>query len=156
MHVASIPLFLLLTAGVTAQSSDNDDKASAPTQQQPSDEEGPPAVAVLGSTGLRASSADGRYVMNLWFRGQFRYAYPFDASPTTAEGFEAPSESSFSVRRARVKLGGNVYQTWLKYYFEYDLPSNQLLDAQFTLSRIPWLELTVGQWKATYNRERVD
>jgi phosphate-selective porin len=156
MHLATIPLFLLLTAGATAQSSDDDDKQSAPTREQPPDEEAPPGVAVLGSTGLEASSPDGRYVMHLWFRGQFRYSYPFDADPTTAEDFEAAAESSFSVRRARVKLGGNVYQPWLKYYFEYDFPSTRLLDLHFTISRIPWLQLRVGQWKATYNRERVD
>jgi phosphate-selective porin len=155
-HLASFPLWLVLTTGLTIQSSDDEDKQSAPPQEQPPDEETPPGVAVLGSTGLEASSPDGRYVMHLWFRGQFRYAYPFDADPTAAEDFEAPAESSFSVRRARVKLGGNVYQPWLKYYFEYDFPSTRLLDLHFTLSHIPWLQLRVGQWKAPYNRERVD
>jgi phosphate-selective porin len=123
---------------------------------QISDEEKPPEDSVFGTTGIEVASADGRYRIHLWFRGQFRYTYPFDDASTTAEGFNQPAVSSIDVRRARIKLGGNIYRPWLKYYFEYDFSKNQLLDLRFTLSRYRWLQLRVGQWKVNYNRERVD
>jgi hypothetical protein len=44
----------------------------------------------------------------------------------------------------------------LKYYLEYDFIVPTLLDLHFTVSKVPWLQLRVGQWKVTYNRERVD
>lgn len=120
------------------------------------DEEQPPLSSALGSLGLDIKTADGRYRMHLWFRGQFRYSYPFEDAPTSASDFEEPAASSIDVNRARIKLGGNVYQTWLKYYLEYDFVVPTLLDLHFTVSKVPWLQLRVGQWKVTYNRERVD
>lgn len=155
LSVATL-FFLLLAVGASPQSSGDDEDSPEPTQERPPDEEVPPSTTVLGGPGIEVTSSDGRYLMHLWFRGQFRYSKPFDSDPITAEDFDAPSESSFNVRRARVKLGGHVYQPWLNYYLEYDFPSNRLLDLRFTLSRIPWLQLRMGQWKATYNRERVD
>lgn len=120
------------------------------------DEEAPPVNAVLGNLGLDVSTPDGNNRLHLWFRGQFRYSHPFDSDPTTAEGFGAPPQSSIDIRRARLKAGGNAYRSWLKYYLEFDFVNSRLLDFHFTLSPNPWLQLRLGQWKATYNRERVD
>lgn len=125
---------------------------AAPTPEP--DEELPPIKASLGRGGLDVSSADGRYRMHLWFRAQVRYSHPFDDAPTTAEGFEETA-SSIDVRRIRIKLSGNVYRPWLKYYFEYDFIS-RLLDVELSVVRYPWLQFRVGQWKVNYNRERVD
>ncbi len=121
-----------------------------------SGDEPPPQLNLFGGTGINLANTDGRCRMHLWFRGQFRYFYPFDDAPTTPEGFEQPAVSSIVVRRARIKLKGNAYRTWLKYYFEYDFVINKLLDLRFTLSRYRWLQLRVGQWKVNYNRERAD
>jgi hypothetical protein len=97
-----------------------------------SDEEQPPKINVFDSTGIELKSSDSRYAMHLWFRGQFRYSYPFDDGLTTAEGFEQPAKSSFDVRRARIKLKGNIYRPWLKYYFEHDFVtiSSWICDSQ--------------------------
>ncbi len=108
----------------------------------------------IGKGGIEVSSPDGSYKMHLWFRAQIRYSYPFDDAPTTPEGFEG-SSSSIDLRRIRIKLAGNVYRPWLKYYFEYDFKS-RLLDVELTVARYPWLQFRVGQWKVNYNRERVD
>ncbi|MGQ0695550.1 MAG: porin, partial [Nitrospiraceae bacterium] len=60
------------------------------------------------------------------------------------------------VRRARLKVGGHGYWTWLKYYTEYDWVSNTLLDWRVDVAGFKWATLRVGQWKVEYNRERVD
>jgi hypothetical protein len=90
-----------------------------------SDDEPPPQLNLFGGTGINLANTDGRCRMHLWFRGQFRYFYPFDDAPTTPEGFEQPAVSSIVVRRARIKLKGNAYRTWLKYYFELRLAMEQ-------------------------------
>ena len=41
-------------------------------------------------------------------------------------------------------------------YFEYDQPSNALLDLRTTFKLSDALTLRIGQWKSDYNRERVD
>ena len=120
------------------------------------DEETPPVVSILGKTGIAFASEDGRHSIHLWFRGQLRYSTPFDTPPLTPEQFERGDVSTFNLRRVRLKLGGNVYRKWLGYYLEYDFKSNALLDLRFTLSPRPWLQLRAGQWKANFNRERVD
>jgi phosphate-selective porin len=135
---------------------DDKNRKTTPPSTQISDQETPPEVGVFGTTGIDVASSDGRYRLHLWFRGQFRYSYPFDDAPTTAGGFEEQAISSSAVRRARLKLKGNIYRPWLGYYFEYDFVNNQLLDLRFTLSRYRWLQLRVGQWKVNYNRERAD
>ena len=69
---------------------------------------------------------------------------------------QTQSESTFQIRRARIKVGGHGYKSWLKYYFEYDWPSARLLDWRIMIEKYRWLQLRVGQWKINYNRERVD
>jgi len=93
--------------------------------------------------------------MHLWFRAQTRFSSPFNTDPRSPEDFEAPTVNSLDLQRIRIKLGGHAYRPWLKYYFEYDFKS-QMLDVELSLSRWTWLQLRVGQWKVTYNRERVD
>jgi hypothetical protein len=53
-------------------------------------------------------------------------------------------------------MGGHGFQPWLKYYFEYDVVSNTLLDWRVDVAKYKWATLRVGQWKVNYNRERVD
>jgi len=110
----------------------------------------------MGNLGIDLSSSDGNYRLHLWLRGQFRYSYPFDDAPTTSAGFETNDVSSIDVRRARLKVGGHAYRPWVDYYVEYDFVNSRLLDFRMTLTRIPWLQLRVGQWKVNYNRERAD
>jgi hypothetical protein len=54
-----------------------------------------------------------------------------------------------------MKIGGNAFKPWFKYYLEYELFSANLLDFRLMLEKLPYLKLKVGQWKVQYNRERI-
>lgn len=108
-----------------------------------------------GKKGTEISTSDGRFLIQIQWRLQFRYSFPFEDDPQTIEEFDQQEESSFRVRRGRMKVGGHAYRPWLKYYLEYDFPSTNLLDWRFTLEKYDALQLRVGQWKANFNRERV-
>ncbi|MEO6110417.1 MAG: porin, partial [Nitrospiraceae bacterium] len=118
-----------------------------------------PITAAYGKKGLEFKSRDGKFAMELGVRFQFRFSYPQEgdslnaANPST---FDDKEVASFRVRRARLKIGGYGFQPWLKYYFEYDVPSNTLLDWRVDFAKFKWATLRVGQWKVNYNRERVD
>lgn len=109
--------------------------------------------------GLVFKSNDGNFAMELGLRFQLRYSYPQEGDSLNAANqltLDDKDVSSFRVRRARLKMGGHAFQPWLKYYFEYDVPSNTLLDWRVDLAKFKWATLRVGQWKVNYNRERVD
>lgn len=117
----------------------------------------PPQTTVsYGDDGLVVKSSDGNFRVQLRWRLQFRASTPFDADPETPEDYAKPDETSLSIRRARIKLGGNAFRPWVEYFFEYDFPSSRLYDFRVTLKRHSWLQLRLGQWKAEYNRERRD
>jgi phosphate-selective porin len=111
-----------------------------------------PITVSYGKNGLEFKSRDGNYAMQLGVRLQLRYSYPEDGDSIPAD----PEASTFRVRRARLKIGGHGYRPWLKYYFEYDWPSNSLLDWRGDIALFKGATLRVGQWKVEYNRERVD
>lgn len=100
------------------------------------------------SPDLRLSSDDGNFVAQIGLRLQLRYTYDDAAA--------AAPLSSFRVRRARVKVEGNGFAPWFRYFLEYDFPSNSLLDARVSVERFKALRLRAGQWKVEFNRERVD
>ena len=54
-----------------------------------------------------------------------------------------------------MKVGGNAYKPWLKYYFEYDLEGSNQLDFRFYVEKWPWLKFKVGQYKSRYSVERM-
>jgi hypothetical protein len=76
-----------------------------------------------GSKGWEFKTADGKYLMQFQSRLQFRYANPFDSDPLTFDDFNKGNQHNSKINRARLKIGGNVYQIWLKYYWEYELAS---------------------------------
>lgn len=124
----------------------------------------------LGFTkkGLSATSKDGNWSTNLQWRAQMRFTDPYRSDPRQISHFTSRDESSFEMRRARMKIGGHGYKPWLKYYFEVDLQptrstsdsstkaSSRLIDWRITLDKYDWLSFRAGQWKINYNRERVD
>ncbi len=124
----------------------------------------------LGFTkkGLSATSKDGNWSTNLQWRAQMRFTDPYRSDPRQISDFSKGDESSFEMRRARMKIGGHGYKPWLKYYFEVDLQptrstsdsstkaSSRLIDWRITLDKYDWLSFRAGQWKINYNRERVD
>jgi hypothetical protein len=115
-----------------------------------------PAIEVgHGSRGWYLRSPDGRHAIEIDVRMQFRYATPGDSDPVTFDDFQNADEHVLKVNRARLKVGGNTLQPWLKYYFEYELASSNLLDFRVWLTRWSTLRLKLGQWKAQYSRERI-
>ena len=139
----SIILFFILIAG-------------APTIAGQSESEEKPEIRIkYGPKGWELNTADGNYMLQLEWRLQFRYAYPHDTDPITFDDFLGESQHIFKVNRARLKVGGNAYRKWLKYYLEYELAASNLLDFRVMLERFPFLKLKIGQWKAQYSRERI-
>ena len=128
-----------------------DNEKTAPEEEKKLDEKFPITVS-YGKKGFEFQSRDGKFLMQLGSRVQLRYSYPQEGDSLEP----SPNESSFRVRRARLKIGGHGYEPWLKYYFEYDWPSVSLLDWRVDVARFKWAILRVGQWKVEYNRERVD
>jgi hypothetical protein len=108
-----------------------------------------------GDKGFEFGTADGNYLLQLQTRFQFRYAYPVNDNPVSYADFKANPQNVFTINRARLKIGGNAYRPWLKYFFEYELVSNALLDYRFMIEGIPYLRFKAGQWKVHYGRERV-
>ncbi len=115
------------------------------------EEVGAPRVG-HGEKGWELETADGKFLIQFQPRVQMRFSAPFDQDPFT---FLQADETTFKVNRARIKIGGHGFQPWLKYYFEYELAGNALLDFKLSVEKYPGLSLRVGQWKVNYNRERV-
>ncbi len=108
-----------------------------------------------GNKGFELRSADGNYKLQIQSRLQFRYSYPFDNNPTSYSDFELAETQTFKINRARLKVGGNVFQKWIKFYWEYDFVGSNLLDFRLMIEKFKFLKIKVGQWKIHYNRERI-
>ncbi len=113
----------------------------------------PAGGAEHGNKGFEFESDDGLFLLQIQTRFQFRISHPSDDDPVSLD--PVPDQTSLDIRRGRLKVGGHAWQTWLKYYWEYDFPSSQLLDFRVTLQRYEEIGLRVGQWKSRYTRERV-
>ena len=119
-----------------------------------------------GKKGLTLESNDGLFKTAFQWRFQGRYSFPERNDPDSRSDFTDGKESTFELRRVRMKVGGHGYKTWIKYYFEVDWQSTansgssagstRVIDWRIDLSKYKWAQLRVGQWKINYNRERVD
>ncbi len=119
-------------------------------------------------TGFKVESTDGEWSTKLNWRAQMRFTYPYRSDPRQVDDFDTDGESTFELRRVRMKVGGHAYEPWLDYYFEVDLQptrsesrdaaraSTRLIDWRITAQPYEELGFRVGQWKIDYNRERVD
>ena len=65
-------------------------------------------------------------------------------------------DSELDLNRGRLKGGGPLGAEWLGVCFQYDQPSDDLLDLRATLKLGEQLFLRLGQWKSDFNRERID
>ncbi len=131
-------------------------------------EEDMPVEVGYGKKGFFMKSRDGNWATNLQWRAQMRYTNPYRSDPRQVSDFTSADQSTFELRRVRMKIGGHGYQPWLKYYFEVDLQptrksadgspaaGSRLIDWRLTLDKYKWLSFRAGQWKINYNRERVD
>ena len=136
-----------------------DNEKTTDEQEKKIDDKFPIKASYDQKKGLEFKSRDGNFAMQIGVRFQLRYSYPQEGDSLKAasqSSFDDKDVSSFRVRRARLKIGGYGFQPWLKYYFEYDVPSNTLLDWRVDVAKYDWATLRVGQWKVNYNRERVD
>ena len=104
--------------------------------------------------GFQFSTQDEKYLLHIESRLQFRFATPGDEDPLTFDQFESGDETVFKINRARLKVGGNAFQPWLKYYWEYELAQGNLLDFRIMVEKWSFLKLKIGQWKVDYSRER--
>ncbi len=127
-----------------------------------------PVKVGWGKKGFVLETRDGKWRTALQWRFQGRFTYPERSDPGNASAFSDNEESTFELRRVRMKVGGHGYQPWIKYYIEVDwqptrssgddgsASSTRLIDWRIMLEKYKWLQLRVGQWKINYNRERVD
>ena len=124
--------------------------------------------AGYGKKGFTLATRDGLFKTRIQWRTQGRYTFPERSDPRDKKAFEDNEESTFELRRIRLKVGGHGYRPWLKYYLEVDwqpgrdfdddseAASARMIDWRIMLEKYPWAKLRVGQWKIDYNRERVD
>ncbi|MFA9562289.1 MAG: porin [Nitrospirota bacterium] len=127
-----------------------------------------PVRAGWGKKGFTLETLDGNWKTAIQWRFQGRYTYSQRTDADSFSDFNNDKESTFELRRVRMKVGGHGYKPWVKYYFEMDWQptrnsgdedsksGTRLLDWRIDLSKFKWLQLRVGQWKINYNRERVD
>ena len=78
-------------------------------------------TAKYGSKGFELQTRDRRFSLEIQSRLQFRFATPEDQNPVTFDDFSEEKKQGFKINRARLKIGGNAFQPWLKYYWEYEL-----------------------------------
>ncbi len=121
-----------------------------------------------GKKGFTLATTDGLFKTKIQWRFQGRYTFPERLDPRKASDFSDNEESTFELRRVRLKVGGHGYKPWIKYYLEVDWQpmrtdendqaraSTRLIDWRLMLEKYQWLKLRVGQWKINYSRERVD
>lgn len=105
--------------------------------------------------GLEFRSKSGNYAARIRGRIELRDSYPFDSDPRKEAHFGAAAVNSFDLRRARLKVDGNVFGKWLTYNYEHDLVDNQVLNLFAVVKAKEWLQFRGGQGKVSYSRERV-
>jgi len=118
--------------------------------------------------GFTFSTVDGLFKTAIQWRFQGRFTYPERGDPDSVGDFSDNEESTFELRRVRMKVGGHGYRPWLKYYFEVDWQPTRssgddqndsaarIIDWRIMFEKYQWMQLQIGQWKINYNRERVD
>lgn len=118
--------------------------------------------------GFTFSTVDGLFKTAIQWRFQGRFTYPERGDPDSVGDFSDNDESTFELRRVRMKVGGHGYRPWLKYYFEVDWQPTRssgddhndsaarIFDWRIMFEKYQWIQLQIGQWKIHYNRERVD
>ncbi|MBP1841195.1 hypothetical protein [Formosa algae] len=105
--------------------------------------------------GFEFKTADEKFALHIESRLQFRFSTPSDLNPVTYDEIYSDKETVFKINRARLKVGGHAFQSWLKYYWEYELSASNLMDFRVMIEKYSFFNIKVGQWKTYYNRERV-
>ena len=74
-----------------------------------------------GKKGFTLATTDGLFKTKIQWRFQGRYTFPERSDPRSASAFSDNEESTFELRRVRMKVGGHGYKPWLKYYLRSGL-----------------------------------
>ena len=106
--------------------------------------------------GLEIGSKESVFSGKINIRSQLRFSSPFTSAPRKESDFSRADDEDLRFRRARFKMEGHIAKPWIKYKYEHDLVDGRLLDARFTFAKWKWLQVSAGQWKAEFSRERVD
>jgi phosphate-selective porin OprO and OprP len=111
--------------------------------------------------GFVFETQDKDFSMKINGRIQFRYSY--EDRDNVHDSDEEQDDSSFRIRRARVKFSGKAYKHF-KYKIELALASTgtvdgskavELYDFWASWNKNPALSVQFGQWKVPWNRQRV-
>jgi len=111
--------------------------------------------------GFLLESADKNFSMLINGRIQFRYSY--EDRDNVHDSDEEQDDSSFRIRRSRVKFSGRAYKHF-KYKIELALSSTGTVDGSKAIELYDWwaswnknpaLSVQFGQWKVPWNRQRV-
>ena len=146
-----------------------EEKQAAEMPKAKKDKKKPGVKVGFGKKGFTLATTDGLFKTKIQWRFQGRYTFPERGDPRSASNFSDNEESTFELRRVRMKVGGHGYKPWIKYYFEVDWQPTignasdsccgdrtRLIDWRIMLEKFKWLKLRIGQWKINYSRERVD
>ena len=116
-----------------------------PTRGQGPPREGADTMSVRvghGDKGVEIETGDGRFLIQIQPRLQFRYTGGTLGDTVLAD--RVTPGPTFGVNRARIKIGGHTFTPDLTYFFEYELQGNALLDFRVQYVLAPWLNLKVG------------
>jgi hypothetical protein len=124
------------------EASKEETKAEAPSGDKWTDK-----VEVGYKKGAYIKTTDDRFSLKLNVRtqGLFRYESPEDEKDS----------SSFSVKRARLLAGGNVFYPWMQYNTQITLEGggSALRDAYIEATYFDWAQPRIGQYKVPFDRE---
>ena len=145
-------MWLLLAMSTAAKSSQTE--TVEPNTDAVSDSEASREHFYYGKKGL---TYDPEGPTDFWIgvRLQTRFDDYLGQNPSAAD-LRLERDSELDLNRGRLKGGGPLGAEWLGVCFEYDQPSDDLLDLRATLKLGEQLFLRLGQWKSDFNRERID
>lgn len=107
--------------------------------------------------GKKGLTYDPEGPTNLWVGIRLQTRFEVESEQTSvADELRRDQDSELDLNRGRLKGGGALAVDWLDVYFEYNQPSDALLDLRATLKLTDFLSLRIGQWKSEFNRERID
>ena len=147
----SIPIATVMTPAVKKELPEDLPETTAEKEKKPLNL---PASLSYGAKGFEFKTNDNKFALAIQNRLQLRYANPFDYDPRSLANLEQ-DQSSFMVRRARTKLTGYLYWSWLKYYLQYDWSQPVLRDMNLDITQFSQMSLRLGRAKVIYNDERV-
>jgi phosphate-selective porin OprO/OprP len=115
--------------------------------EAPSGDEWIKKIEVGYKKGAYIKTTDDRFSLKLNVRTQGLFKYEDQEDQKNTE--------SFSVKRARLIAGGNMYYPWMQYFTQITLEggSAALRDAYIEAAYYDWAKPRIGQYKVPFDRE---